>query len=122
MAGKKKIDEKTLRGWLEAWPGVDTDVKWGNDLCFQVAGKMFCVYCLDGEGKGRLSFKAGDARFLELTDRPGFHPAPYLARAHWVKLDEPSMLAPSELQALLRHAYELIVAKLPKKTQRELAG
>lgn len=122
MPARPKVDEKTLRGWMEGWPGVGTDVKWGNDLCFLVAGKMFCVHCLDGEGKGSLSFKVEDARFLELTDRPGFVPAPYLARAHWVKLDDPSALARAELQALLRRAYELILARLPKKTQRELAG
>ena len=26
-----------------SWPGVTEDVKWGNDLCFCIAQKMFCV-------------------------------------------------------------------------------
>ncbi len=116
----KAVSERDLRTWLEPWPGVTTDVKWGADLCFLIAGKMFCVYCLDGEGKGSLSFKAGEERFLEFTDRPGFQPAPYLARAHWVKIDRPGDAPREELKALLRTSYELIAAKLPKKTQREL--
>ncbi len=118
----RAISERDLRTWLEKSPGVTTDVKWGADLCFLVAGKMFCVYCLEGEEKGSLSFKAGEDRFLELTDRPGFRPAPYLARAHWVKIDKPGGVAREELRDLLQASYRLIVARLPKKTQRELQG
>jgi len=111
----------TLRRAVERWPGVTSDVKWDDDLVFSVAGKMFCVLCLRGPLAERLSFKVEDERFLELTERPGFIPAPYLARAHWVLVAEPKRLPSAELAALLRRSYELVRAKLPKKTQRELA-
>ena len=68
-----------------------------------------------------MSFKVEDARFLELTERPGFVPAPYLARAHWVLVAKPEALPAGELRDLLRRSYELVREKLPKKTQRELA-
>ena len=45
----------------------------------------------------------------------------YLARAHWVLLEDPKALPDVELKAALRTSYELIRAKLSKKLQRELA-
>lgn len=115
------MDEAGLRALVAAWPGVEAGLKWDDDLCFTVAGKMFCVLCVGGTHAGRLSFKVEDARFLELTDRPGIIPAPYLARAHWITLVDPGALPPSDTSALVRRAYELVRARLPKRQQRELA-
>ena len=115
------MDESALQSIVGGWPGVDSGLKWDDDLVFTVAGKMFCVLCVRGPLAGRLSFKVEDGRFLELTERPGFVPAPYLARAHWVLLAQPEALAPDELRGFLRRSYELVRAKLTKKLQRELA-
>ena len=60
-------------------------------------------------------------RFLEYTDRPGFRPATYMARAHWVTLDDTAAVPRKELEALLRRAYELVRAKLTKKLQAQFA-
>lgn len=109
---------ETLRAVVGVWPGVTEDIKWGADLVFSVVGKMFCV--LDTGGSGRLSFKVEDERFLELTERPGVIPAPYLARARWVSVVEPHALAEAELHDLLRRSYQLVRAKLPKAEQRRL--
>jgi predicted DNA-binding protein (MmcQ/YjbR family) len=111
-----------LRKLTARWPGIGAEVKWVDDLIFMVDGKMFCGLCLRGPEKGKLSFKVGEERFLELTDRPGFRPAPYLARAHWVTLDDPKVVPKGELEALIRRAYELVFAKLPKKRQKELGA
>ena len=115
------MKEAPLRAILDAWPGVASGIKWEDDLVFTVAGKMFCVLCIRGALAGRMSFKVEDARFLELTERPGFVPAPYLARAHWVLVSKPESRPAGELRELLRRSYELVREKLPKKTQRELA-
>ena len=121
-----RFDEHALRAIVDAWPGVESGIKWEDDLVFTIAGKMFCVLCVRGpetgeSAAGRLSFKVEDRRFLELTERPGFVPAPYLARAHWVLVATPETVPAGELRDLLRRSYELVRAKLPKKTQRELA-
>ncbi len=116
-----EMDEDTVRGWLGQWPGVEESVKWEDDLVFSVVGKMFCVVCLRGPKAGSMSFKVEDERFLELTERPGFIPAPYLARAHWVHIEKPGRVPVAELRALVRRSYELVREKLPKRTQRELA-
>ena len=114
------MQPETLRATVGGWPGVTEDIKWGADLVFSVGGKMFCV--LDTGESGRLSFKVEDGRFLELTERPGVIPAPYLARARWVSAVEARAFAGAELQGLLRRSYELVRAKLPKAEQRRLAA
>ena len=48
------------------------------------------------------------------SDRPGFRPAPYLARAHWVSLSHPYQASADELHSLLRRSHQLVVARLPK--------
>lgn len=115
------MDEKTLRAWVGAWPGVVEDLKWKEVTVFSVGGRMFCACRLQGPEPGGLSFRVEDERFLELTERPVFRPAPFLARAHWVNVLQPQRLPAAELQALLRRSYELIRARLSKKLQRELA-
>ena len=115
------MNEAALRRLASRWPGVEAGIKWEDDLVFTVAGKMFCVACLRGPHAGAISFKVEDERFLELTGQPGFVPAPYLARAHWVQVAHPKSLPASELRALVRRSYELVRAKLARKTQRELA-
>lgn len=105
---------------LATWPGVTSDVKWRDDLVYCVGGKMFAVHGLRGKHIGALSFKVEDERFLELTDRPGVMPAPYLARARWVWLVDPDVLPHDERRMLLRRSYELIAARLTKTLRREL--
>ena len=97
-----------------ALPGATSDIKWGQDLCYSVGGKMFAVMCETGEHANTLSFKVEDNRFLELTDREGFIPAPYLARAKWVYVKDVRKVSEKELVPLLRRSYEIIRDKLPK--------
>lgn len=102
------------------WPGVSTALKWEVDLVYSVAGKMFAVYCTLGVERGRVSFKVDADRFLELTEQPGFMPAPYMARAFWVTVNEPERLAAGALEQFLRRSYDLVVEKLPPKVQHGL--
>lgn len=102
------------------WPGVTRDIKWETRLVFSVDGKMFAMTAADGGEPAYLYFKVPDERFLELTDRPGIVPAPYLARARWVMMDEPARFATTELAAFVLGSYGLVRAKLGKKRQAEL--
>ena len=68
-----------------------------------------------------MSFKCRREEFGDLVERPGLVPAPYLARAMWVQEQElGEALDRRELERLLRTSYELVRAKLPKKTQEKL--
>jgi predicted DNA-binding protein (MmcQ/YjbR family) len=86
-----------------------------------VGGKMFAVTPLEPTPVW-LSFKTSPENFAELTERPNIIPAPYLARAQWVALENKEALAPGELALLLRESYEMICAKLPKKTRESLSS
>jgi predicted DNA-binding protein (MmcQ/YjbR family) len=103
-------------------PGATSDIKWGQDLCYSVGGKMFAVMCETGEHANTLSFKVEDERFLELTDRQGFIPAPYLARAKWVYVKDVRKVPEGELKPLITRSYELIAAKLPKSVRAKLGA
>lgn len=116
------MNELALRNHLQPWPGVTASVKWRDDLVFCVAAKMFCVYCFRGAHLGTISFKVETERFLELTDRPGIRPAPYMARSHWIQLERSDVLAEPELIGLVERSYALVRAGLTKKQQRELAA
>jgi predicted DNA-binding protein (MmcQ/YjbR family) len=116
------MDAPALRKLTAGWPGVASGIKWEDLLVFTVDGRMFCSLSVRGPHAGALGFKVEAERFLELTDRPGFAPAPYLARAHWVLVARPAKVPDAELRALLRRAYELVFARLSKRRQRELAG
>jgi predicted DNA-binding protein (MmcQ/YjbR family) len=102
-----------------SFPGCTEDIKWGADLVFSVGGKMFAVTRNEPPVHG-MSFKADNDRFLELTDRPGIIPAPYLARAKWIYVNEDAALTDAEAAELLRRSYELVFAKLTKKLQQEI--
>jgi|SRR2546421_3885955 len=108
-----------LQDFCGKWPGVTTDVKWGNDLVFSVAEKMFCVISLEPPPK--IAFKVKDEEFEELSVREGFQPAPYMARAKWVLVTEGIRLHKKEWEQYIKQSYELVKSKLPKKLQASLS-
>ncbi len=116
------MNPEKLRAWCATLPQAASDIKWGADLCFTIDAKMFAVFSIDSKGKvGSVSFKCDPERFLELTDQPGIIPAPYLARAHWVAIQDRRALTDEQAQTLVRRSFELIVDKLSKRRQQELA-
>jgi predicted DNA-binding protein (MmcQ/YjbR family) len=111
-----------LREHCKTFPGVTEQIQWRKDLVFKVGGKMFCVANTDPAGEEiAMSFKCDPEMFAELCERDGCRPAPYMARAQWVGVERLDTLADRELKSLVARAYELIRAKLPKKTQAALA-
>ena len=102
------------------WPGATRAMKWDVDLVWSVSGKMFVVMCALGPDRGRISFKVGADRFLEMTDQPGITTAPYMARAYWVSRSAAGFSWLTGLANHVRQSYELVRAGLPKKVQRAL--
>jgi len=93
--------------------GTKTDVKWGNDLCYLIGEKMYCVTSLDLPLK--VSMKVLAEEFGELTERGGIIPAPYMARNHWIFIEKSNALTLKEWKHYIQQSYELVLAKLPKK-------
>jgi predicted DNA-binding protein (MmcQ/YjbR family) len=109
-----------VRHYCLSLPHSTETVPWGNDLVFKIAGKMYAVAALE-PGPHGLSFKTAPQDFAELLERSGIVPAPYLARAQWVSLETEDALPRTEVKRLLRQSYELVLAKLPKRTRAALA-
>jgi len=106
---------ESLRKHAAALPGAVVDVKWGADECASVGGKMYAVFGIEGGRARNVAFKVDAIRFLELTDRPGIVPAPYLARAHWVQVADAKALSDDEARALVERSHALILAKLSRR-------
>jgi predicted DNA-binding protein (MmcQ/YjbR family) len=99
--------------------GTTTDVKWGNDLCYLVRDKLYCVTGLSGTFS--VSLKTTPEDFAELIERDGIQPAPYTARYHWVMVSKTSALSPAEWQHYVKQSYQLVLAKLPAKLKKGLS-
>lgn len=108
-----------IRDIAKKFPHVTEDVKWGHDLCFCIAEKMFCVTGLE-EDPVSLSLKVADDDFEALCERPGIIPAPYMARHRWVLIQNVKKVPKKELEKMIRQSYEMVKSKLPKKLQDKL--
>lgn len=100
-----------------ALPGTALDIKWGDDHCYCVGGKMFAA--TDG-AYTNLSFKASDIAFEALTTTGRAEPAKYLARAKWVSLKNLRGQDAAEVADWVKTAHALVAARLPKKLKAEL--
>ena len=112
------MNNETIRKFCLSLPKVTEDVKWGSDLCFCIAKKMFCVM---GTGANlSIFFKCSEEDFNELCERDGIIPAPYLARNKWVLVQKESGLSKDEWKHFIKTSYNLVLAGLSKKLKIEL--
>jgi predicted DNA-binding protein (MmcQ/YjbR family) len=114
------MTKSDLESHCMSLPGTKQDIKWGHDLCFCVAEKMYCVTAV--EGQLAASFKVLPEEMQTLTEREGIIPAPYMARNNWVYVETSKALTPKEWKYYVKQSYELVVAKLPAKTRAKLAS
>lgn len=113
------MDIDSLRQYCLSFPHTTENVQWGYDLVFKVDGKMFAVAPLE-VAPLRLSFKCSPENFAELCEREGVRPAPYMARAQWVALEQLNTLPDAELRELLAESHRLVWERIPKKRRAEL--
>lgn len=107
------MDIETLRNICKGLPYVTEDIKWENDLCFMISGKMFCVTSVDNPLK--VSFKVTDEEFGEMTNQPGIIPAPYVARYKWILIEDVNIFNKKQWEHYVTQSYNLVKAKLSKK-------
>ena len=112
------MDIEELQKICLSFPAVTEDIKWENNLCFCVGGKIFCIANL--EPPHTFSFKVKEEEYDELSQSEGFKPAPYLARAKWVLVTDSSRLNRKSLKNYLQQSYDLIKTKISRKMKEEL--
>ena len=114
------MDVEQIRKYCLSMPHATEKVQWGNDLVFKIGEKMFAVVGLEPKHDTKLSFKCTPEKFAELVEHKGIIPAPYVARYHWVALQNLDALPARELKELLKNAYQLVYDKLPPKVRKQL--
>lgn len=98
----------SLPGAVEDHPfGLTPDV-------YKVGGKIFAILSPDAEPPA-VSVKCEPSLALELRERyeavsPGYH----LSKRHWNTVALDGDVPREALDEMIRHSYDLIVAKLPK--------
>jgi predicted DNA-binding protein (MmcQ/YjbR family) len=115
------MDIEWVRQHCLSHPHATEQIQWGNDLLFKVGGKMFAGVPLE-PAPVWLTLKADPEEFAELIERQGVIPAPYLARAKWIAIENERALPRTEVLRLISKSYELVFANLTKKLQAELAA
>lgn len=90
-----------------------------NTLVFKVMGKMFALTGMDNFVS--VNVKCDPEKAIELREeynavKPGYH----MNKKHWNTIEVNSDMADQELRDWVLHSYDLVVAKLPKKTREEL--
>ncbi len=111
---------KQIDKFCASLPAATRTVQWEGVVVYKVGGKMFCLIAPPRHSVGRLCFKCPDEHYEALSCAEGFRPAPYLARAKWVALNDPGILKPVETKAYIRRAHAVIASALPKKKRAEL--
>ena len=104
----------TIRAYCLNFPRATEKLQWGDDLCFQIAGKIFTILSLDNP---RLCFKCSPEVFAELIEREDIRPAPYVGRYKWVMLDRLDAVSDSEIEDLIQQSYTMVAAKAPKQSE-----
>jgi predicted DNA-binding protein (MmcQ/YjbR family) len=112
------MDIEGIRKFCLALAGATEDVKWGNDLCFSVGGKMFCVACLEGPFKATI--KVRDDEFHELCASENITIADYVGRYKWITISDPARFSDDEWHRRITASYQMIREKLPKTIRESL--
>ena len=119
--------------WLDTYllslPGAEKDYKpeWGWTR-YQVRGKLFAAVCAPGPehkvygGRELVNLKCDPDRTeaLRLVN-PEILPGFYMDKRSWIACLLDGQLPDELLRQLAGESYRLVVAKLPKYVQRELA-
>ena len=87
-------------------------------LAFRVVDKIFAM--IDLEDTQWFVLKCDPDYALELRDRhPEITGAWHMNKKHWNQLDLEGLLPDNLIQSLIRHSYDLVVKKLPRKTREQ---
>lgn len=99
-------------------------VQWGAASVWKIGGKVFAIGGWSDGGEFAVSFKCSATSFAILKDLPGARPAPYLASRglSWIQRFDARSLSDHDLKQYVRQSYAMILAALPKKTQRALGA
>jgi predicted DNA-binding protein (MmcQ/YjbR family) len=103
-------------------PGSVEDYPFGDGVAvFKVGGRMFALVPL--EGGASVNLKCEPEVALELRDRyPAVRPGYHQDKRHWNTVELDGSIEDAEIEWMIAHSYELVVAGLPRTVREALAG
>ncbi|CDO60472.1 Mll3428 protein [Candidatus Phaeomarinobacter ectocarpi] len=112
---------KEFNAYCKSLKATTHVVQWGNAHVWKVGGKVFAIGRWEDK-EPAFTFKVTDIGFEVLPQQPGVRPAPYMASRglKWVQHYESPGLSDNELKDYIKQSYDMIVAALSKKKQKEL--
>lgn len=116
-------DFQTLDAFLMAKTGATQMIQWENHILYKVKDKMFCIVGLTEDDRvyDGLSMKIDPEEFDDLVQMEGIRKMPHSVGKMWISIGTSARMPWPELQRRLNRSYDLVVAKLTKKAQAELA-
>lgn len=115
------MNVEQLREYCMSKKGVTEEFPFDDvTLVFKVMGKLYAITPLDAP-EAKVNLKCDPDRAVQLRDeyadiQPGFH----MNKKHWNTVHLERELEDSLIHELIDHSYDLVVAKLTKKLQKEL--
>ena len=95
--------------------------QWGGAHVYKVGGRIFAIAGFArGGGPPAFAFKASEMGYQLLIEHGLAEPAPYLARAGWVRLVAQDALPEADLVAYLGQAHALVAARLTRAERGRL--
>ena len=113
------LDE--FRTACAALPAATYVNQWGGAHVYKVGGRIFAIagFSRDG-GPPAFAFKASEMGYHLLIEHGLAEPAPYLARASWVRLVAQDALPDADLKAYLAQAHALVAKRLTRAARAGL--
>lgn len=104
-----------------ALPATTNVIQWGNATVWKVGGKIFAICSHWGPGEHqKISFKCSDLSYTLLCEQDDIAPAPYLARAKWVQLQNGDAMDDDQIRDYVTEAHKIIAAKLTRAQRKTL--
>lgn len=100
--------------------GVTEETPFGPEtLVFKVMNKIFAITSIDDFEF--INLKCDPERAIELREQyDGITPGWHMHKTHWNSVFTDGRVSDQLIKELTDHSYDLIVASLPKKLQKEL--
>lgn len=114
------MNVESIREYCLALPMVSEDFPFDETtLVFRVQGKIFAM--IDLEDTTWFVLKCDPEYALELRDRyVEIEGAWHMNKRHWNQVNLFGSLSDSLIESLIRHSYDLVVSKLPKRLREEI--
>lgn len=114
------MDIECVREYCLSMPGATEDFPFDEStLAFRVGGRIFAM--IDLERTEWFVLKCAPDRAIELREQhTEIAPAWHMNKRHWNQLNLYGYLSDELINSLIRHSYELVWQKLPKKIRTEI--